>query len=84
MLRGTKSSVFETFIRVRWKALRTRNSCDLECAGYFRGTWPTAADFEFLLGATGAGIVASGFSGLRSGHGGGISACFDSLVRDAD
>lgn len=54
-----------------------------ELAGHFGGTRPTAADFEFLMGATGAGIVASGLWGLRSLHGGGgVSACFDFVVRD--
>lgn len=83
MSRATES----VFARARLKVLSTRRSAlsstrhDPVLAGYIRGTRTTAADFVFLLGAAGARIVTAGLFGLRSLHGSGVSACFDSMVK---
>ena len=83
VLRITESrGALVTVVRIQWKALSTHKRSVQECAGSFKGTWPTAAEFEFLLGTTGAGIVAPGLLRVRSRHGGRVSACFDSMVRD--
>ena len=89
MLRGILTEswgvCFVMFSCFRGRGLSSRSGTmyGYECAGDFRGTGSTAADFEFLLRAAGAGIVASGLWGLgsRHGDGGGVLVFFDSVVR---